>query len=426
MKNKLSLAALAALCVTSAHAMQFQTIGYKSVAMGGAAVANSTASTATYDNPALLAKAQYDVEISIGGGASFHDHGVGAAAQELDDSGFLDTLDRLENNVAALTSADVTNLFKGKDVIMGMDGASLEVAPQASFGAQIGNFGFGVFGSSDAVATAVVSQAHDQVILYDSSYGGNYAKIASDGTVTASNATEYQNSSIEYAVNNGLTYLDVKAIGIAEIPVAYGHLFELSGGNLMVGGAVKYMHAFTYRENLRIDDSDSADNEKKDNTDGNFGIDLGVAYEPFFAKELTLGIVAKNLNKPEFNFVTGEKIEVKPMVRAGAAYNIGDILEFAVDMDMTKNESFVPGIKNQMLGGGVSFHPVSWFALRGGAMKNLDSKDEAGVIYTAGLGFGLKWFQLDISGQMSGKTNTVEDTEYPRYAKVNVALISRW
>ncbi len=90
-------------CVSStlcyfAHAMQFQTIGYKSVAMGGAAVANSTASTATYDNPALLAKAQYDVEISIGGGASFHDHGVGAAAQELDDSGFLDTLDRLENN----------------------------------------------------------------------------------------------------------------------------------------------------------------------------------------------------------------------------------------------------------------------------------------------------------------------------------------
>ena len=114
------------------------------------------------------------------------------------------------------------------------------------------------------------------------------------------------------------------------------------------------------------------------------------------------------------------------MVRAGAAYNIGDMLELAVDMDITKNETFVPGIKNQMLGGGVSFHPVSWFALRGGAMKNLASNDEAGVIYTAGLGFGLKWFQLDISGQMSGKTNTVEDTEYPRYAKVNVALISRW
>ncbi|MGE4511400.1 MAG: conjugal transfer protein TraF [Sulfurimonadaceae bacterium] len=423
MKNKFSLAALAALCVTSAHAMQFQTIGYKSVAMGGAAVANSTASTATYDNPALLAKARYDVEISLGGGVSFHDHGAGAAAQELDDSGFLDTLDKLENNIASLTPADVADLFKGKDIIMGMDGATVAIAPQASFGVQIGNFGFGVFGSSDAVATAVVSQAHDQVILQDS---GNYVQINSDGSTTSSNLVTYQANSIEYAVNNGLTYLDVKAIGIAEVPLAYGHLFELSGGNLMVGGAVKYMHAFTYRENLRIDSSDSDDNGKKDNNDGNFGIDLGLAYEPFFAKELTLGVVAKNLNKPEFSFVTGETIEVEPMVRAGAAYNVGDMLEIAVDMDITKNETFVPGIKNQMLGGGVSFHPVSWFALRGGAMKNLDSNDEAGVIYTAGLGFGLKWFQLDISGQMSGKTNTVEDTEYPRYAKVNVALISRW
>lgn len=426
MKNKLSLALISALCVSSASAMQFQTIGYKSVGMGGAAVANSTGSTATYDNPALLAKAKYDVEISLGGGASVHDHGAGASIEALDDSGFIDTLDRAENNVASLTQTDVNNLFRGKDIILGMDGNALSVAPQASFGAQIGNFGFGIFGSSDAVATAVVSQAHDQVILYDSSYGSNYAKISSDGSVVASTVTEYQNSSIEYAVNNGLTYLDVKAIGIAEIPLAYGHSFELSGGNLMVGGAVKYMHAFTYQENLRIDDSDSTNNEKKDNTDGNFGIDLGLAYEPSFAKDLTLGLVAKNLNKPDFSFVTGETIEVKPMVRAGLAYEISEMLEFALDMDLTKNETFVTGVKNQMLGGGVSFHPTSWFALRGGAMKNLDANDQADLIYTAGLGFGLKWFQLDLSAQMSSKTNTVDGTDYPRYAKVNLALISRW
>jgi hypothetical protein len=426
MKTKLSLALISALCVTSASAMQFQTIGYKSVAMGGAAVANSSGSTATYDNPALLAKAKYDVEISLAGGVSVHDHGAGASIQALDDSGFIDTLDRAENDVDSLTQADIDNLFKGKDIVLDMDGNALSIAPQASFGAQIGSFGFGLFGSSDAVATAVVSQAHDQVILYDSSYGGNYAKVSSDGTIVASNATDYQNSSIEYAVNNGLTYLDVKAIGIAEIPIAYGHNFELSGGNLMLGGAVKYMHAFTYTEQVRIDDSDSANNEKKDNTDSNFGIDLGLAYEPSFAQDLTLGLVAKNLNKPEFSFVTGETIEVKPMVRAGLAYEVGEMLEFALDMDLTKNETFVTGVENQMLGGGVSFHPTSWFALRGGAMKNLDSNDKADLIYTAGLGFGLKWFQLDLSAQMSSKTNTVDGTDYPRYAKVNLALISRW
>ena len=426
MKNKLSLALISALCVSSANAMQFQTIGYKSVGMGGAAVANSTGSTATYDNPALLAKAKYDVEISLGGGASVHDHGVGASIEALDDSGFIDTLDAIDNGAIDINSAGahVDSLIRGRDVVLGMNGDALSVAPQASFGAQIGNFGFGLFGSSDAVATAVVSQDHNRFIFEES---GNYVEINSDGTTTTGlSASDYQDSSIEYAVNNGLTYLDVKAIGIAEIPLAYGHNFELSGGNLMLGGAVKYMHAFTYREKVRIDDSDSTNNEKKDNTDGNFGIDLGLAYEPSFAQDLTLGLVAKNLNKPEFSFVTGETIEVKPMVRAGLAYEVGEILEFALDMDLTKNETFVTGIENQMLGGGVSFHPTSWFALRGGAMKNLDSNDQADLIYTAGLGFGLKWFQLDLSAQMSSKTNTVDGTDYPRYAKVNLALISRW
>ncbi len=64
MNNKLSLAVITALCITSASAMQFQTLGYKSIGMGGAGVANSSGSVATYNNPALLAKTKYDVEIS--------------------------------------------------------------------------------------------------------------------------------------------------------------------------------------------------------------------------------------------------------------------------------------------------------------------------------------------------------------------------
>jgi hypothetical protein len=59
-------------------------------------------------------------------------------------------------------------------------------------------------------------------------------------------------------------------------------------------------------------------------------------------------------------------------------------------------------------------------------MQNLDAKDKAGIIYTAGLGFGLKWLQLDLSAQMASKTTTVEGTSYPEYAKINLALISRW
>lgn len=423
MKYKLSLIVIAALCITSASAMQFQTLGYKSVGMGGAGVASSSGSVATYNNPALLAKTTYDVEISLGGGISTYDHGAGASMQALDNSGFIDTMDRISNNIASLTVADKANLINGKDIVMAMDGNSVELAPQAYFAAQFSSFGMGVFGSSDVVGTAVVDQAYDQLIFTDD--GTNYIHIDDNGNETISSAGAYTSSSIDYAVNNDLTYVQAIGIALSEVPVAYGHKFELSGGNLMLGGAAKFMQAITYTETLSIDNSGSSDN-KNDKTSTDFGLDLGLAYEPSFAKELTIAVVAKNLNSPEFEFTNGSTVKIDPMIRAGVAYNILDSLEFAADIDLTENETFVGDVKSQMLGGGLSYQPSSWFSVRGGLMTNLDSNDKAEMIYTAGLGLGLKWLQVDLSAQMSQNSTTVDGESYPQYAKVNLALISRW
>lgn len=423
MNKKLSLAVTIALSITSVNAMQFQTLGYNAIGMGGAGVANSSGSVATYNNPALLAKKKYDVEISLGGGASTYDHGAGASIQALDNSGFLDTIDKASENVASLTASDKQNLINGKNIVLGMNGNAVEIAPHAHLAAQIDGFGIGVFGFSDVVATAVVDQAHNQLIVSD---GTNYVQIADDGTETSSTQGTYDVSSMQYAIDNGLTYLDARGIAVIEVPVAYGHKFELSGGNLMVGGAIKYMTGITYVEELKIDNSDSDTDLKQDETSSSFGVDLGLAYEPSFVKDLTLALVAKNLNSPEFDFVTGSKATIDPMVRAGIAYDIFESLEVAADIDLTKNDTFVGDVKSQMLGGGLNYHPVSWFSVRAGLMRNIDSNDKADMIYTAGLGLGVKWFQLDLSGQMSQNTSTVDGEDYPQYAKVNLALISRW
>ncbi len=419
MKNKLSLAVITALCITSASAMQFQTLGYKSVGMGGAAVASSSGSVATYNNPALLAKSTYGVEVSFGGGISTYDHGAGASFKALENSDFIDARDKADNDVSTLIEEDRNNLKDGRDIIMAMGGDSVELAPQAYFAAQVSSFGIGVFGSSDVVASAVVSSDHDQLIFENS---GSYYDI--DGK--DKDEDDYKNTSIDYAIDNGETYVEAVGIGLAEVPIAYGHKFELSGGNLMIGGAVKYMHAITYTETLNIDNSDDdSSDDRNDITSSDFGIDLGLAYEPSFVEDLTLALVAKNLNSPEFDFVDG-KLKVDPMIRAGVAYNILDSLEFALDMDLTKNETFVSGLESQMIGGGLNYQPTSWFSLRGGLMQNLDSDDKAEMIYTAGLGLGVKWFQIDLSAQMSQNTTTVDGQDYPQYAKVNLALISRW
>jgi len=201
MKTKLSLLSFALLsCATALQAMQFQTIGYQAISMGGAGVANSADSVATYNNPALLAKAKYDVEISFGGGVSAHDHGAGASIQSLDDTGFLDTLDKASGDLTSLTQDDVDNLYAGKDVIIEMDGKSVEVSPQAYFAAQIGSFGVGVFGTSDSVATANVSEKHTELIFENT---GTYQKLDSNGNLAPSTLVAYQDTSMEYAINNG-------------------------------------------------------------------------------------------------------------------------------------------------------------------------------------------------------------------------------
>lgn len=58
-------------------------------------------------------------------------------------------------------------------------------------------------------------------------------------------------------------------------------------------------------------------------------------------------------------------------------------------------------------------------------MKNLQ-ESYVGTVYTAGLGCGLKWFQLDIAGQISSKKGEYEGDEIPRYARIQVALVSKW
>ena len=74
---------------------------------------------------------------------------------------------------------------------------------------------------------------------------------------------------------------------------------------------------------------------------------------------------------------------------------------------MTKNKTLVEGEDSQLIGGGLEFHPASWFAVRAGAMKDIASeKFDDGMIMTAGIGFGLK--------------------SIPRDAALNLPLVTKW
>ena len=426
----LSLTTIVFLSLTSAHAMKFQTLGYKAVGMGGASVSNSASSLAAYNNPALLAHHKNSAEISTGLGVGIVDYGVLKEVQRLDDLGYADVLDKASSNIGDLTQEDKDVLIKGTESIINLDGEGVALEPQAYLGLQFYNFGFGVFESTDANFLATVDQEHNKLYFKNDSTGSIVYKDINGNDVTQQ---EYESRSIEYALNNDLTYLNQKAIALVEVPIAYGHRFQTKIGHIMVGGTLKYMQALTINEHFKITDpsetEESSDPALQETKSENFGIDLGLAYVPRFARKLTVGLVAKNLNSPSFDFHDGTQYTLDPMVRLGLSYQLFNDLEFAADVDLTSNKFIYEGAENQMLGGGVSYEPFSSFfqlSLRAGAMKNLYENEKLGLIYTAGIGAGFKWFSLDLSAQASSANSKVQGTSIPQQSKINLALISRW
>jgi hypothetical protein len=246
----------------------------------------------------------------------------------------------------------------------------------------------------------------------------------------------YEDSSIEYANDNDKNYVQVDSLVFAEVPISYAHLLETKYGSWSVGGSIKPMSLQSYTKTVLLgEDSDNADENIEDfetKYESTIGLDLGFAFRPKDSLA-TFALVAKNINTPTFKVdesQTGvtEDYEIKPMVRAGVSYPVwNNNIEFAFDVDLTKNATSIEDEDSQLIGGGAEFHPASWFAFRLGAMQDMASeKFDDGTILTTGFGIGLKWLQVDMSAMMSTKKGEFDGNEIPRYVAANVSLVSKW
>jgi hypothetical protein len=425
-----------------ALAVEFQPIGFESASMGGAGVASARGSYAPYYNPALLAEHKHGAQISLSAGVGMREVNVAEHIDRLADIDIDETIDLVETSTPIVSDSKVyanldtsarNNITTIKNELRALSGRNgLQIMPSVSLGIQAGNFGFGAYGVSEATAYAVIDPNRLDIIIQKNIPAfGETDYVEYDETTdefTISSLSDYQASSLEYALEN-VTYLKLTGLAYLEIPIAYGHQFTTAWGKLNCGASFKIMPGYTYDATIKIDtESGDVDSELEDveERDTSWGIDLGLLFKPTKLPKLSLGLVGKNLNTPEFDTATGDTLKVKPQGRAGLAYDFwGDRLTVAIDGDLTKNETFIPDYDSQFIGGGINFHPFSWLSLRCGAMQNIQESDD-GTIYTAGLGFGLKWFQLDVTGQASDKKGEYEDEEIPRYARVQVALVSKW
>jgi hypothetical protein len=421
------------------YGYEFHPLGYESIGMGGAGVSNAKGSMAGYYNPALLSKSRYTFEMSSQFGIGTKESNLAEHADALSGIDFTETVDRVTSVSNAFdglvlgvyNETDKENLKTAVDILKNIYVQNnLTILPTASFAIQYKNFQIASYSSTSASAQMIIdSNALELYAPYGSNGYVHYDPYADDNPYSTISLTqeEYESTSLAYALENGKTYIDLKGVSLVELPISYAENFDTGYGALSLGASLKYMGVGVYSDKVNIDTKaeDLADQfSDTSKSSSNFGVDVGLLYQP--KEYITLGLVAKNINSPEFdNIANEEAIEIAPMIRAGMTLSLWDSIDLAVDYDLTENETALAHDKSQYIGGGINFRPTSWLSFRAGMMNNV-VYDDSPYIYTAGVGFGLKWFQLDIAAQVSDNLTMVDGTEITDYAKVNFAMIMRW
>ena len=225
-------------------------------------------------------------------------------------------------------------------------------------------------------------------------------------------------------LDNNTTAARIYGAGIMEIPLTFGYAIN---ENFAVGGNLKGMIGRVYGSDVLIFKDDAADqiNDARDNYKQTvtWGLDLAVMFR---MRMLQLGLTARNLNAPSFDGPTVGAIKyndytLDPSVMAGVAFIPYETLSFAVDLDLTTNESILRNYDTQMLRLGGEWDIFRFFALRAGYSQNL-AEDDVGALVHAGVGINLWAIRFDVAGAMSLDTTTYDGSEVPREARLSAQL----
>ncbi len=494
MKKVMIAAVLLSLSLpVTGQAAEFLTPG--AVGMGGAGVARNTDAYATYWNPAGLAFYQktFSTRLNAGVGVSINS----SLADNVDKMGKMNVND-LKNLSFSNTSIDFTkNLSASAQAVefvgiindLDHNKGTLVATPEALLAFQYRNFGLGLVVTSElgafpisdtlsvrpgdpvsttpsafatgigatgtvAPGTLFTSAQRTQIVAAfvasgatstDASNITNKLEVqlqASGANKSGQTAQQLADAMVHLAdsfagggsIENNTSTVELRGLALAEIPVAYGHKFDLGAfGKLGLGASVKVMQGTVFSSSQQIVKlSNSSDVFKKirdQKTDSiSYGVDLGALYRyedlPFMGP-ISVGFVAKNLNSPEFDAyqIVGTitpKVKVEPQMRAGLAFAPFSWLNLAADVDVSKNKTILPGVESQNIGGGVELD-FSWIVLRGGAFKNIAVTSSKPVL-TGGLSLGPQWLRLDINAAVATENARYDNKTYPREAKVELGL----
>jgi hypothetical protein len=222
-------------------------------------------------------------------------------------------------------------------------------------------------------------------------FGFNVSDVATSGAFVSTPVT----------TNGGTTNLEGKMAlrGLEARQAAFSYAYAFFDKRFSVGVTGKVIQGAAYNTTTNLQggvDPNLLDNFGKAEISTSYGIDLGAMYRP--SSWLKFGVVGKDINQPTFDAPGGLQYKLTPQVRGGVAVNPWSTMTITADMDITSNQTLVPGLKSQVLSLGMEQTILSEFlSLRVGTYKNVQ---DAGSIFTptAGIGIRMYSFRLDLGG----------------------------
>ena len=287
--------------------------------------------------------------------------------------------------------------------ISSQDGLVLQLAPRG----ETGGFAMGLFASIFGNASASFDPTKNQIIVPNGA--GNYLKLGiHDGGVSVSKTTQQDFNGKSMFSPTAKHHLITRGIAVVEIPVGYGHSFDVGAGEISIGGALKYIQGIGY-DISQVGAFDTLTKIQFPNlptVSQNIGIDLGFLYS---IGDFSVGLVGKNLNNPSLKLSEDKRLYLNPQVRAGLGYKLG-IFHLAFDADLLPNNTLAYAApKSQMVGGGMMVD-LRFMDLRIGAMYDVRNTFNDGLILTGGINlFGF----FDIAVQSGLKLSNIGSVPLP-------------
>lgn len=377
----------------------------RSDAMGGTGVASASYGSGVLINPALLAKAKPEDNVtvilpSVRAQISDKDN----LQDEIDDIN--DKVDYYDDVIDNLTTAQIIanplgtiDQFQGAardlaDELDFLNGKTARAHAAAGIAVSIPNDVLSFAFVTKAYAHARVSSAIDQ---QDISYLRSIQNSDLVAAGVALNAALSPAGSDEITRNLNSTASGRAAI-VSDYGVAVARQFQFGDVPVSIGVTPKLQKTWLFNYTTSIYDYDSSDfnSSRYRNDDTGFNVDAGIAAD--FGDNWTVGLSGQNLISRDIdtkdiqirNGRTGEvrnykdTYQISPVVTAGLAWHT-DLVTLSADGDLTETKGFKSEEASQYVGVGAEVRPLDWLAVRAG--YRADVKGDDSNVATAGIGF---------------------------------------